>query len=162
MTAFLAPASSPALQLLARRSAGGSALQSAASREGAFPMGDRGCTDIWTAQSVLLWLLQTAAVADTMTQKRWSWPEEGRRCRHARHTCLPLSNRICVYICELAAKWFTLTFQLARWNLLSEYDTKISDHSPVSSPQCRCPMTRPCGLCTWSWMLHLTWEKHVC
>lgn len=24
-----------------------------------------------------------------------------------------------------------------------------------------CPLTRLCGLCTWLWMLHLTWENHL-
>lgn len=32
----------------------------------------------------------------------------------------------------------------------------------VTIPQCTCPRMRLCGLCTWLWVLHLTWENHLC
>lgn len=89
-------------------------LLSVALREAAFAVRDRGCTNIWAEQSVLLLLLQTAVVADAASLKMWLWPREGSWCRHGRHARLPLSNSICIHKCELTAKWFTPTFQLAR------------------------------------------------
>lgn len=136
MTAFLALASPPALQLLARHSAGGSAFQSAASREAAFTMGDHGCMNIWTVQSVLLCLLQTAVVADTMTQKRWSWPEEGRRCRHARHMPTTFKSYLHSYMwthCKAAYSYLSVSqVKSPLWVWHKNIWPFPSDHCPAS------------------------------